>query len=54
MLQKGIKTQEIGMTEYTDSKQRRHRVKHSVISSESDRRELEEETAEELYRIFMA
>ncbi len=42
------------MTEYTDSKQRRHRVKHSVIISECVQCELEEKIVEELYHIFTA
>ena len=43
---------EIGESQYTDSKSCIHTVKHSVILSDTKRRELEEKIAEELYQIF--
>lgn len=47
-----ICTKELGYTEFTDSHSHIHKIKHSVISSDSGRRELEDSIAEELYRIF--
>ncbi len=47
-----IDTKEIGLSEFTDSKSRTHTVKHSVVLTETEKRELEEKIAEELYRIF--
>ncbi|HIV02157.1 MAG TPA: hypothetical protein IAC74_01180 [Candidatus Aphodoplasma excrementigallinarum] len=52
MLQRGLQTQEIGTTEYTDSKQQRHRVKHSVVFSDCEKHELTQKVAEDLYSIF--
>lgn len=49
---KNINTKEIGISEFTDSKSRTHIVKHSVVLTETEKRELEEKIAEELYRIF--
>lgn len=54
MLQQKLKTQQIGKTEYTDSKKQRHTVKHCVIFSDMEKRELEEKIVEDLYRIFTA
>lgn len=47
-----LATKEIGISEFTDSKSRTHTVKHSVVLTETEKRELEERIAEELYRIF--
>lgn len=47
-----LATKEIGISEFTDSKSRTHTVKHSVVLTETEKRELEESIAEELYRIF--
>ena len=47
-----LATKEIGVSEFTDSKSRTHTVKHSVVLTETEKRELEERIAEELYRIF--
>ena len=47
-----LATKEIGISEFTDSKSRTHAVKHSVVLTEIEKRELEERIAEELYRIF--
>ena len=45
-------TKEVGVSEFTDSKSRTHTIKHSVVLTETERRELEETVAEELFRIF--
>lgn len=42
----------VGESEYTDSRSRTHTVKHSMILSDTKRKELEEKIAEELYQIF--
>lgn len=47
-----LATKEIGISEFTDSKSRTHTVRHSVLLTETEKRELEERIAEELYRIF--
>ena len=47
-----LATKEIGISEFTDSKSRTHTVRHSVVLTETEKRELEERIAEELYRIF--
>ncbi len=47
-----LATKEIGISEFIDSKSRTHTVKHSVVLTETEKRELEERIAEELYRIF--
>ena len=47
-----LATKEIGISEFTDSKSRTHTVRHSVALTETEKRELEERIAEELYRIF--
>lgn len=47
-----LNTKEIGVSEFTDSKSRTHTVKHSVLLTETEKRELEEKIAEELYHIF--
>ena len=47
-----LATKEIGISEFTDSKSRTHTVKHSVVLTETEKREIEERIAEELYRIF--
>lgn len=47
-----LNTNEIGVSEFVDSKKRSHTVKHSVIFTDSEKRELEEKIAEDLYRIF--
>ena len=46
-----INKRQTGVTEYTDSKSNVHTVKHSVILSDTEKRELEQ-IAEELYNIF--
>lgn len=48
-----ITTQTIGTTEFTDINDKTHIVNHSVILSEQQRKEHEEQIVEELYRIFM-
>ena len=47
-----LATKEIGISEFTDSKSRTHIVKHSIVLTETEKREIEERVAEELYRIF--
>lgn len=48
-----LNTRSSGISEFTDSKNRSHKVKHSVILTDYDKkRELEEVISEELYRIF--
>ena len=42
----------VGITEYIDSKNNIHSLKHSVNIDERERKEIEERIAEELYRIF--
>ncbi len=49
---KSIEKKELGYSEYSDSKSSTHRIKHSVVLTESKKRELEERIADELYRIF--
>ncbi len=39
-------------TQYTDISNKVKRVKHSVIFTDSEKRELEERIVEDLYRIF--
>lgn len=52
MLNLDLNTNEIGVSEFVDSKNRSHTVKHSIILTNSEKRELEERIAEDLYRIF--
>lgn len=47
-----ISTKELGVSEFTDSKSHTHKIKHSLVLTETEKRELEERIAEELYRIF--
>jgi len=47
-----ITTQTIGTTKFTDISDKTHTVNHSVILSEQQRKEHEEQIVEELYRIF--
>lgn len=47
-----VDTKELGITEFTDSKSRTHIVKHSVVLTETEKREVEDRIAEDLYRIF--
>ena len=49
---KSIDKKELGYSEYSDSKSSTHHIKHSVVLTESKKRELEERIADELYRIF--
>ena len=42
----------IGTSEYSDCKSNTHKVKHSVIFTEKEKRELEDKIVEDLYRIF--
>lgn len=39
-------------TEYTDLSDKTREVKHSVIMNDEQRKEIEEQIVEELYRIF--
>ena len=50
---KSINTKESGYSEYLDLHSNIHSVKHSVVLTESKRRELEERIVDELYRIFI-
>lgn len=45
-------TQQIGITEFTDSKKRLHTVRHSIIKTDVQKHELEKSIAEDLYAIF--
>ncbi len=47
-----LNTNEVGVSEFVDSKNRSHIVKHSIILTDSEKRELEDRIAEDLYRIF--
>lgn len=47
-----IKSREVGYTEFTDSHANTHKVKHSIIFTDCEKRELEDKIADELYRIF--
>lgn len=47
-----LNTNEVGVSEFIDSKNRSHTVKHSIILTDSEKRELENRIAEDLYRIF--
>ena len=40
------------MTEYTDARGNTYKIEKKCVLSEEERRKAEEETAEELYRIF--
>ena len=40
------------MTEYTDARGNTYKIEEKCVLSEEERRKAEEETAEELYRIF--
>ena len=46
-----IRTQ-VAQSSYTDQKDRIHKVIHSVIFTEEEKRELEDKIVEDLYRIF--
>lgn len=46
------KRAQINVTEYTDLKNRTHKVIHSIACSECDLKELEERISEDLYNIF--
>lgn len=47
-----VVTKELGYTEFTDSRSDIHKIKHSIVLSDSEKRELEDSIVEELYRIF--
>lgn len=47
-----VDTEVVGISEFKDSKSRSHTVKHSIILTDSEKRELEDRIAEDLYRIF--
>lgn len=47
-----LNTNEVGVSEFVDSKKRSHTVKHSIILTDTEKRELEDRIAEDLYRIF--
>ncbi len=47
-----LNTNEVGVSEFIDSKNRSHTVKHSVILTDFERKELEDRIVEDLYRIF--
>ena len=47
-----LNTNEIGISEFVDSKNHSHIVKHSIILTDFEKRELEEKIADDLYRIF--
>ena len=49
---KSIDKKELGYSEYSDSYSSIRRIKHSVVLTESKKRELEERITDELYRIF--
>ena len=49
---KSIDTKELGYSEYSDSRSNTHIIKHSVTLTRTEKRELEEKIADELYRIF--
>ena len=51
-MQKSIDTREIGYSEYSDVHSGVCSIKHSIVLTESKKRELEEKIADELYRIF--
>ncbi|MBR7132796.1 MAG: hypothetical protein IKD04_04635 [Clostridia bacterium] len=52
MLNSDYLTNEVGFSEYIDSKNRSHTIKHSIILADYEKRELEDRIAEDLYRIF--
>lgn len=52
MLKPDVVTKELGYTEFTDSHSDIHKIKHSIVLSDSEKRELEDSIVEELYRIF--
>lgn len=52
MIPTNINTKEIGTTEYHDINENCYPVKHSVIFTEAEKRELEDKIAEDLYQIF--
>lgn len=47
-----LNTNEVGVSKFVDSKNRSHTVKHSIILTDTEKRELEDRIAEDLYRIF--
>lgn len=47
-----LNTNKIGISEFVDSKNHSHIVKHSIILTDFEKRELEEKIAEDLYKIF--
>ena len=47
-----LNTNEVSVSEFVDSKKRSHTVKHSIILTDTEKRELEDRIAEDLYRIF--
>lgn len=47
-----LNTNEVGVSEFIDSKNRSHSVKHSIVLTDYKKSELEEKIAEDLYRIF--
>lgn len=52
VLKLDLNTNEVGVSEFFDSKNRLHSVKHSIVITDYKRSELEEKIAEDLYRIF--
>ena len=58
MVVEGVRTmqdigkRQIGMSEYTDTKEHTHKVIHSVIFTDEEKRDLEEKIADDLYQIF--
>jgi len=47
-----LNTIDVGITEYTDIKNRTHSVRHSVIFTDIEKQELESKIVDDLYRIF--
>ena len=47
-----LATREIGISEFTDTKSRTHVIKHSIVLTNTEKRELEEKIAEDLYQIL--
>lgn len=52
MLNNITNTQTIALSKYTDISNNIKEVKHSVIFNDAQKKELEEQIVEELYRIF--
>lgn len=52
MVNSNKKVRTVGTSEYRDCKSNIHTIKHSVIFTEAEKRELEEKIVEDLYRIF--